>query len=257
MKNISVHSIGIFILLLTSLISLATQHSYAQQTYRQQAYQYYVDDRIGEWEQIIKEMKSRWNSLDKVEKIDLVGYYYGYIGWTIGEGRNKQAKKDVEAAEEMLEELLDRYPEMPDLYAFKGAFLGYKITINSIRAVVLGPESMKNIDHAIDIGPARPQPWIEKGNALFYMPKMFGGSKEEALEAYNKAVQIMEKDPRMIKDNWMYLNVMLILGQGYETTGQYEKARTTYEKTLQHEPGFKTLKDEVYPAFLKTWEQEK
>lgn len=202
-------------------------------------------------------MKSHRTSLSKEEKIDLVAYYYGYIGWTIGEGRNKQAKKDLEEAEKVLEEFQDNYPEVPELYAFKGAFIGYKITMNSIRAVVLGPESMKNIDHAIDIGPARPQTWIERGNALFYMPKIFGGSKEEAIEAYNKAVQIMERDPRMIEDNWMYLNVLFILGQGYETTGQYEKAGTIYKKTLQYELGFKILKDEVYPAFLKKWEQEK
>jgi tetratricopeptide (TPR) repeat protein len=252
MKSISFHGISILILLYIGMVNLA-----AQQSYRQQTYQYYLADKISDWEKVIEEMKNSQTSLTREEKIDLVCYYYGYIGWTIGEGKNKQAKKDLEVAEEILEKLQDKNPEIPELYAFKGAFIGYKITMNSIRAVILGPESMKNINHAIDIGPDRPQPWIEKGNALFYMPKMFGGSKEEALEAYNKAVQIMEKDPGMIEDNWMYLNVLLILGQGYETIGQYENARTTYEKTLRHEPGFKTLKDEVYPAFLKKWEPEK
>jgi hypothetical protein len=55
----------------------------------------------------------------------------------------------------------------------------------------------------------------------------------------------------------MYLNVLLILGQGYETIGQPKKAGAIYEKTLQHEPGFKTLKNEVYPAYLKKWESQK
>jgi tetratricopeptide (TPR) repeat protein len=252
MKNMSFHKIIILAWLIMSTAGLAAQQSYRQQTYR-----YYLADKIRDWEKVIEEMKNSQSSLTREEKIDLVGYYYGYIGWTIGEGMNKQAKKDLDEAEEMLEEFMEKYPETPELYAFKGAFIGYKITMNSIRAVILGPESMKNINHAIDIGPHRPQPWIEKGNALFYMPKMFGGSREKALEAYSKAVQIMEKDPGMIEDNWMYLNMLLILGQGYEAIGQYENARSTYEKTLRHEPGFKTLKDEVYPAFLKKWDSEK
>ena len=245
------------VILFIIMASQAVQQTYGQQTYRQQTYLSYLADKIGDWETIIKEMKSRQSDLSREEKIDLVGYYYGYIGWFIEEGRNKEAKKNLEEAEEMLEMLMEKYPEMPELYAFKGAFIGYKITMNSIRAVVLGPESMKNINHAIEIGPERPQPWIEKGNALFYMPKMFGGSKEEAIEAYSKAVLIMEKDSGMIKDNWMYLNVLLILGQGYETIEQFEKARTTYEKILQHESGFKTVRDEVYPAFLKKWDSQK
>jgi tetratricopeptide (TPR) repeat protein len=252
MKNLSVHKIIILTWLLTCFARLS-----AQQSYRQQTYQYYLADKISAWEQVIERMRNNQASLTRAEQIDLVGYYYGYIGWTIGEGKDKQAKKDLELAEEILNKLLDKYPEMPDLYAFKGAFTGYKITMNSIRAVVLGPESMKHINHAIDIGPDRPQPWIEKGNALFYMPKMFGGSKEKAIEAYIKAIKIMEQDPGMIKDNWMYLNVLLILGQGYETIGQPKKAGAIYEKTLQHEPGFKTLKNEVYPAYLKKWESQK
>lgn len=229
----------------------------AQQSYRQQIYQYYLTDKISDWEQVMEKMRNNQASLTRTQQIDLVGYYYGYIGWTMEEGMNKQAKKNLELAEELLDKLLVKYPEMPELYAFKGAFTGYRITMNSLRAVVLGPKSMKNINHALDIGPDRPQPWIERGNALFYMPKMFGGSKEEAIKAYVKAKEIMEQDPGMIKDNWMYLNVLLILGQAYEILGQHKKAGAIYEKTLQYEPGFKTLKNEVYPAYIKKWEQEK
>jgi tetratricopeptide (TPR) repeat protein len=126
--------------------------------------------------------------------------------------------------------------------------------LNKIKAVVLGPESMKHINHAVEIGPERPQGWIEKGNALFYMPKMFGGSKEKALEAYRKAIRLMEEDPARISDNWMYLNLLMILGQSYEETDQLQMAKTTYEKVLQVEPGFTYMRDEVYPAFLEKWE---
>jgi tetratricopeptide (TPR) repeat protein len=115
---------------------------------------------------------------------------------------------------------------------------------------------MKNINHALEIGPDSPQGWIEKGNALFYMPKMFGGSKEKALESYNKAIQLMEKEPEMISRNWMYINVLMILGQSYEETDNLQLAKTTYEKILKIEPGFTYMRDEIYPSFQKKWESQ-
>lgn len=228
----------------------------AQPGIKKQIYRTYLDNEIGKWEKIIDDVSKRKASLSVDQQVELIGYYYGFTGWLIEEGRNRDAKDMVEKADELLDELLESHPDNPDLYAFKGAFLGFRIEMNSIKAMVLGPESMKQIDHAVEIGPDRPQGWIEHGNALFYMPKMFGGSKEKALESYEKASRLMEENPSFIEDNWMYLNVLLVLGQGYETTGNYAMAKSIYEKTLQFEPGFKTLRDKVYPAFLKKMETQ-
>ncbi len=229
----------------------------AQPGFQKQIYNAYLDDKIEEWEQIIDKMDGRKADLTVDQLVNLVGYYYGYIGWIIGEGKNKDAKNKLEEADELLEMLLLQHPGNPDLHAFKGAFLGYRIEMNSIRAVVLGPESMKHINHAIEIGPDRPQAWIEHGNALFYMPKMFGGSKEKALESYAKAIRLLEESPATLHDNWMYLNVSLIMGKGYEETEKYQMAKDIYEKTLQFEPGFKTLSEEVYPSLLEKMKTSK
>ena len=85
---------------------------------------------------------------------------------------------------------------------------------------------------------------------------MFGGSKEIALGNYNKAIQLMEKDPGMISNNWMYLNVLMILGQSYEKTGDFQMAKTIYEKLLQIEPGFTYMRDILYPSFLVKWKSQ-
>ncbi len=126
-----------------------------------------------------------------------------------------------------------------------------------MKAPFLGPESIRNINHALEIGPDRPQGWIENGNALYYMPKIFGGSKEKALESYNKAIQLMEKDAEMIKHSWLYINVLMILGQSYEKTENYQMAKITYEKVLRIEPDFTYMREELYPALMKKWKSQR
>jgi tetratricopeptide (TPR) repeat protein len=220
-------------------------------------YQAFISDRMDDWDRLILDLKRRKTELGDDQLLELVNFYYGYVGWAIGQGMNRKAKDYIREADHLIDELAERNPRMPELYAYRGAFLGFRIGLNRLKAVVLGPESMKNINRAVELGPDRPQGWIEKGNALFYMPKMFGGSKEKALKAYLKAIRLMEQDPAMISRNWMYLNVLMILGQSYEKTGQWELAKSSYEKVLQVEPGFTYIRDEVYPSFLETWESHK
>ena len=85
---------------------------------------------------------------------------------------------------------------------------------------------------------------------------MFGGSKEKALESYNKAIQLIEKDSEMLKRSWMYLNVLMILGQSYEKTGNLQMAKITYEKVLRIEPDFAYMREELLPSLLKKWESQ-
>lgn len=106
------------------------------------------------------------------------------------------------------------------------------------------------IDYFSNPSPDRPEGWIENGNALYYMPKIFGGSKEKAMESYNKAIQLMEKDSEMVKRNWMYLNVLMVLGQSYEKTGNFQFAKITCEKVLRTEPDFTYMREELLPSLL-------
>jgi tetratricopeptide (TPR) repeat protein len=196
-------------------------------------------------------------SLTDEQLKDLISYYYGYVGWAMGQDMKRKVRDYLKKGDKIIDELLEKHPGWPELYAFKGAFFGFKIGLSPMKAVVLGPESMKNIDRAVEMGPGYPQGWIEKGNALFYMPKMFGGSKEKALEAYQEAIRLLETDPEELLNNWMYLNVLTILAQSYEKIDQLENAKITYEKILEIEPGFVYVRDELYPSLLKSWESQR
>ena len=242
----------IFLVMLYGLGNLS-----GQQTPHQKVYRAFVSDQMELWDQVVVDLADRKESLTDGQLLDLVSFYYGYVGWAMAQEKKRKARDYIKKADELIDELLVIHPGWPELYAFKGAFFGFKIGLSPMKAVVLGPESMKNIDRAIELGPGSPQGWIEKGNALFYMPKMFGGSKEKALEAYQKAIRLMEADAELTSDNWMYLNVLVILGQSYEKTDQLDNAKRSYEKILKIEPGFKYVRDELYPSLVKSWEAQR
>jgi tetratricopeptide (TPR) repeat protein len=226
---------------------------YANQSPRERVYQAFISDRMDTWDQVIGELRSRKATLSDTQLMELISYYYGYTGWAIGEGLNEKASRYIMEAENMINELVGKYPIRADLYAYRGAFLGYQIGIKPIKAPFLGPESMKNINYAIESDPNSLQGWIEKGNALFYMPKVFGGSKKKAKEAFEKAIQLMENDPELIHHNWLYLNVLMLLGQSCEKTGDLPLAKITYEKVLRIEPDFTYMRDKLYPSFMNRW----
>ena len=223
----------------------------AQQSPKERVYQAFISDQMDDWEAVLKEMNPKKSTLTYPQLGELVNYYYGYTAWLMEEGPKNKARRYQKEAEEIVDDLMAKYPEESDWYAFKAAFIAFKIGMSPLKAPFLGAKSMENIDRAIEYGPENPQGWIEKGNALFYMPKAFGGSKEEALVAFNKAIQFMEKKPDSLHHNWIYLNVLMILGQSYDKTENPEMAKITYDKLLKIEPNFTYMRDEIYPAFMQ------
>ncbi len=97
-----------------------------------------------------------------------------------------------------------KYPEESDWYAYKGAFYGYKIGLNPVKAPFLGQKSMDNIDLAIEIrsGAVR-KGGLKRGMRFFTCQKPLGGLRTKALEAYKKAIRLMENKPETLHHNWI------------------------------------------------------
>jgi tetratricopeptide (TPR) repeat protein len=250
-KYIAAASIVCLLLSLSGVLN-AGGNIPVRQTPNEQVYRAFISERMAGWDHVILKLSSNIASLSDKQLGELVNYYYGYTGWVIGEGLKKKASRYIEEGEAIVDQLLLKHPGEPEWHAYKAAFIAYKISINKMKAAFLAKESTGYIDRAIDLGPDCQQGWVEKGNAMFYTPKLLGGSKEEAIQAYKKAIRIMEKDPESIHHNWLYLNVLMMLGQSYDKTGNTTMANHTYKKILQIEPDFIYIRDELYPAFLKS-----
>ena len=61
-------------------------------------------------------------------------------------------------------------------------------------------------------------------NMKFYTPKFLGGSKEEAISYYEKAVEILETSHLKTDHTWIYINTVIMLAKAYEDLRHYDKS---------------------------------
>jgi tetratricopeptide (TPR) repeat protein len=220
------------------------------QEYQPQIYQFYLEGRMDQWKEVMDQMYSEYEKTASMELLyELTEAQYGYIAYCLSVKQKKEAAKLLDLADEHIETLLKWQKNNPRIYSLKGALYGFRIQLKPLRAPSYGKKSVKANDKAIQLGPREPQAWMEKANIAYYKPKVFGGSKSEAVLLYEKAVKLYEAIPERTMQNWLYLNCLMGLGMAYEKTDQIQAAGIVYEKVLKMEPTFKWLSEEVYPQF--------
>ncbi|MBN2635784.1 MAG: tetratricopeptide repeat protein [Prolixibacteraceae bacterium] len=219
-------------------------------SYRDSIYNAYINNQMEDWERIIDKMeRDKNNTTDNL--LEIINYQYGYIGFCMGTNQNNKAKKYLKLAENNLAQLENKNYSPSEINAYKSAFYGFKIGLSPIKAPILGPKSISYSKLAMEQDGKNPMGFIQYGNSQFYMPPVFGGSKEEALEYFLKALELIELNKNQLANDWNYLSLLALIGQSYEAIGQYEKAKIFYEKALKAEPRFLWVKNELYPQLLK------
>jgi tetratricopeptide (TPR) repeat protein len=169
----------------------------------------------------------------------------------LGFEKKKDAQKYLQLAEANIT-ILEKAEYKPSvLNAYRSAFYGFRISLNKLSAPVNGPRSLSYSKKAIELDKNNYFGYIQYGNAHFYMPAAFGGSKQIAFENFDKARKLMEKEPALIKGNWNYLSLLVTIAQSYAYLGEYEKARAEYENLLRLEPGFLYVKNDLLPKLLE------
>ncbi|WP_303925887.1 hypothetical protein [Draconibacterium sediminis] len=217
---------------------------------KEKIYLAYINNRMDEWKTIIDSLEQ--NKTENTGYLnELVNYQYGYIGYCLGADKKKEAKNYLDLAEENLETLEEKKFNPALINAYKAAFWGFKIGIQPIKAPIYGRRSIKHADLSLEQNNELPFAHVQYGNAYFYMPAVFGGSKEVAIEHFLLAIEQMEKKPAELENDWNYLSLLSLTGQSYEELNELTKAQVIYEKALKFEPNFKWVKDELYPD-LKT-----
>jgi tetratricopeptide (TPR) repeat protein len=233
------------------ILLLTSGFSSVSASWKRQIYDAYIHADMKQWKLVIDEMEKK-----KVLKRDyiseLVNYQYGYIAWSTGTGKSSEARQYLGLAEKNLDWLNKNSKSDESLvHAYHSAFYGFRIGLNKIMAPVHGPKSVTYAKRAIELDADNPMGYIQYGNSQFYMPAVFGGSKKTAIEYYQKAQGIMEKNPSEIKYDWNYLNLMALIGQAFRDIGHISEAKKYYEKILDIEPAFLWVKNELYPEILK------
>lgn len=221
---------------------------YSQSDYRKEIYEAYIQGNMQAWEKTIGQMETVDLSLHG--KIELINFYYGYIGYLIGTDQKELAGAYIKKGEKIIHDLLEETPSNATLNAFKGSFISFKIGLNKLKAISLGPQSMRYINQAYNLDPNNVQALADKANMFYYAPSLFGGDKKKAITFYQKAIHQLEENEDTV-DNWFYLNLLVQLAQHYEEMKMKKQALSLYEKILRQEPGFVWIKEELYPRLLK------
>lgn len=219
--------------------------------YKQDIYEAFVTRNMGKWKATIDKMEAAAPQTQALQ-LELINYQYGYIGWCLGEEKNKEAKHYLEKAEAAVSRLIKKNDNDSQMHAYMAAFYGFKVNLSPIKAPVLGPKCLEHAELALSKDKKNPFAYLQYGNALYFRPKLFGGSKEKALAYYLKAEQLMSSLD--VKNDWNYLNVLAQIVLAYQETDQHQKVDQYFRKALTIEPRFTWVKEGLLPK-LKAMEQ--
>ncbi len=195
----------------------------------------YQQGDMSQWKAVIDRMEKNKTSRPET-KLELLNYYYGYIGYTLGEKRNKEARALINSAYIQLEALEKINYKPAVLKAYRAAFYGYEIALNKLKAPYLGPKSITAAKEALELDKNNPLALTQYGNIQSYMPVVMGGSKKEGLEYYQKALNSYEQEPERAKTDWNYQNLLITIIMAHLRLEQEAEARTFYRKLIEIAP---------------------
>ena len=235
-----------------SLFVLLSMHVLHAQEYKAGIYQAYLQDRMDNWKVVMDQMEQEYQRTSEPDLLfDLLVAEYGYTGWLVSGKEKKEAEEHIKKAEMYMTLLREQGLDDARVYALAGAFYGYKILLDLLKAPSLGKLSKEANAKAMELNPEEPQVWLEKANIEFYWPAIFGKSKRKAVLSYEKAVELFESSPERTRENWVYLNCLAGLGIACESTKNYSEAEKVYKKLLKLEPSFEWVKEDLYPQFME------
>jgi tetratricopeptide (TPR) repeat protein len=224
-------------------------------TYKSDIYNAYISNNMDKWKTTIDAMNRQQNRSNEFV-LELLNYQYGYIGWCIGNKKNKLAEEFIELGQKSIQMLEKNNYKISMVNSYKSAFYGFRIGLNKLQAPFIGPKSVECSKLAMKQDDKNPYGYIQFGNSEYYMPAMFGGSKKVALEYYEKALKLMEANSAQAKEDWNYLSLLTIIAEAYTELENYKSAKSIYEKILKIEPNFLWVKNGLYPSLLKKIKQQ-
>ena len=236
-------------MIISTLMATSGLDIYAESPNKKIVYNAFISREMYKWANVIHTIEISTGTKTLEQKLELIDYYYGYAAYLIGKKQDDQALKYIDKGEKAINSFLKSSPNNASAFAYKGAFIGFRIGISKFKAIYLGPESVSLINKAYELEPKNVQAIIDKGNILYYSPGIFGGDKIEALDFYKKAARLLEINNET-DQSWTYLNLLTVIALAYEKTDQQALAKLTYEKILRKEPDFYWVKVDLFPKFM-------
>lgn len=232
--------------LITQNVSVKASSLSAIESLQNNIYKAYITGDMSLWERTLSEMETMYARRPTNALLyDILLAQYGIIGYYLGVDQKDRASFHLDRAWQNLDRLSKSQHYRTASLVFESSFLAFRIALRPLRAVQLGPRSYRVLDQALEADPSYARVWIEKGNAAFYTPPMFGGNRLEALDHYRKAISMFERN---LPNNhrWLYLSTLMALANAYKSNDEPDKAIRTIEKALAFEPAFAWALEELH-----------
>ena len=136
----------------------------------------------------------------------------------------------------------------------KAAILMMKLANAPMQAPILSPTINSTLDKILASDSLNTRALLIKGVMDYNTPAFFGGSVENAITRFNKAITVFEStesDKENLNPDWGYIETLAWLGQAYAKAEKIDKAKETYEKALSVEPNFGWVRGFLLPALTK------
>ncbi len=229
-------------LILSLFLLTFTSGLFAKPSYSKSIYDAFIVRDMTKWESVVQSMEATHSVTTTDQKLELVSYYYGVIGYLIGKKQYLHAEQLTNKGEALIDQVLKASPKNATATSYKGSFTGFRVGIKKFKALLLIFDSKKYINKAVEMDPQNVQALIDKGNMYYYAPAMFGGDKKTALTYYLKAAGIMEQKNET-SDNWVYLNTLTMIAFAYTKTDNPSAAKQMYAKIMRLEPNITWAKE--------------
>jgi len=197
---------------------------------------------MGVWSQLVDSLQKV--KLNRTNNDILLYAEYTLIGYYMSNDQKDKAELVLAKYEKRVDDMLEKFPENANYYAFKAAAYGFKIVLSPWKAPVYSFYHQSHVDKGIKYRKNEILPLIEQANSYYFRPSFIGGNKKKALELYQKANSLLTLQNNC---SWVYLSNSAWLGQVYTKMEYPEKAKQLYLKLLEQHPNFLYVKDELLP----------
>jgi len=233
--------------LLPMMIFLSAANAFAQDDSRKIGYAAYMRNALPLWEKAIETQKKVLSTdQSKKTELQLSVLYYGYLSATMA--TQDEASFDVKIYEAIsqLEGLMKKNPNWGEPKAIMSSVMGLQIAYSPIKGATLGFKSSSYMSKALKESPESPIVMKLHAGSKQYTPALWGGDKKEALEYYQKCIDVYEKQGDS-QQNWFYADALANMGIIYTDLGQNTNAVAVFEKALAYEPDFAWVKMSLLP----------
>ena len=179
----------------------------------------------------------------------LIHYYIGYadkriVNFYLHEKNKEKAKEFVNEGIWHLEKTIELKEDFAEGYALLGSLIGHKIGLSPLRGITLGPKSSRMLKKAFELAFKNPRISLIAGQSAYYVPKMLGGGKENALRHIQEAIEHFQtfKPENSIFPTWGFDETYAYLGLIQMDRGNFAEAKQSFKKALEVNPNYGWVK---------------